>query len=388
MNEVKVSVIIPVYNAEQHLRQCIESVLAQTLREIEIICVDDGSDDESVNILEEYQKRDPRLIILKQNHLFAGSARNYGKSIAKGEYLVFWDADDYFEKNALAAMYEQCVRNDADICICSGKQYFEDGGFEAPCPRYLRKSEIPEAAVFNAKSEPDHIVSITVEAPWNKMFRRSFIEKLHLDFQPLRNANDVYFVICALCMAQRVTVLDQQLVCYRKDKKTGLVATVNKNLKSAISAWVSSAQYLKEHDAFPARSFANRALESIMYLLHNVSDWDAFEEGFRYIRENRVLDELSVFEETEEGYYYMPYHAEAARILRNGTPEEYAKFMWRIMYIKEDKAAARLRALKEKSSRDISRLKKEKQDIKDSLSFKAGRAITWLPRTIRDKLKK
>lgn len=394
MNEnVKVSVIIPVYNAEKHLRQCIESVLAQTLREIEIICVDDGSDDESVSILEEYQKQDPRLMILKQDHQFAGTARNYGKSIAKGEYLVFWDADDYFDPDALKEMYEQCQRDDADICICSGSQYFEDGEYEAPSGRYIRKSEIPAVIPFCAKSEPDHIVSITVEAPWNKMFRRSFIEEHRLDFQPIRNANDVFFVISALCIANRVTICQKRLVCYRKNR-TGLVATVSKSLIPALNAWRDTAGYLKSNDALPLRSFANRALESIIYLLNNTHDWDSFSEGFTYVKNEKILDDLCIYEHEEEDWYYVDYHAEALRILRNGTPQEFAKFMWRVFYRKETAASSKRRFEKEKyrqeirSKKDeISRLKEEKQQLQDSLSFKAGRALTWGPRKIKEKLK-
>jgi glycosyltransferase EpsH len=443
MDEVKVSVIVPVYNAQDHLAQCIDSILSQTLKEIEIICVDDGSSDASVEILEEYARNDSRLTLLKQNHKYAGTARNYGKSIARGEYLVFWDADDYFMPDALEEMYRQCVKDAADVCICSGRQYFEDGEFEAPSGRYLRKKEIPEIIPFNAKTAPDHIVSITVEAPWNKMFRREYIEDLQLDFQPVRNANDVFFVICALCMAQRVTIVNRQLVCYRKNKATGLVATVQKNLKTAFTAWTDTADYLRAHDAFPERSFANRALESVIYLLCNVSGYDAYLEAFEYLRENRTLDRLSVFDEVADDYYYVDYHKDAANLLRNGTPEAFAQFMWRIFYLKEGAAASKLRkknedskaqsakqkqeitrlkeqtaslkadkaslketidsdrtkitALKEdkeKLKHDLNQLKAQVKALKDeikviteSVSFKTGRAMTWLPRKLRDQTK-
>ena len=99
MNEIKVSVIIPVYNTENYLRECLDSVLAQTLREIEVICVDDGSTDNSLNILKEYQNKDTRIVVLTQENRSAGAARNYGLSIAKGKYLSFLDSDDFLIKN-------------------------------------------------------------------------------------------------------------------------------------------------------------------------------------------------------------------------------------------------------------------------------------------------
>jgi len=386
MEKIKVSVIVPVYNAETHLEQCLSSILCQSLKEIEIICVDDGSDDRSPDILKQFQQQDNRIILLNQNHLYAGTARNYGKSIAKGEYLVFWDADDYFEKDALKEMYEQCVKDDADVCICSGRQYLEDCGYEVPASRYIRKKEIPETVPFNAESEPDHILSITVEAPWNKMFRRTFIEQMNLDFQPLRNANDVYFVISALSLAKRVTLVNQQLVTYRKNKTGGLVSTVHKNLNNAFQAWTDTAADLKKRNAFAARSFANRALESIIYLFCNVSDWESYQKGFMYLRENNVLDELNIFDDVPEDYYYVDYHAEAAGILRNGTPEQFAQFMWRVFYLKEGQAAGNLRREKEIRKAQVDRLKKEKKDLMESVSFKAGRVLTWLPRKIKNKL--
>ena len=92
---VKVTVVIPVYNAQRHLRQMLDSVISQTLKEIEIICVDDGSTDSSKEILEEYKSKDERITVLHQQNLFAGVARNTGMKAARGEFLAFWDSDDY-----------------------------------------------------------------------------------------------------------------------------------------------------------------------------------------------------------------------------------------------------------------------------------------------------
>lgn len=125
MDDIKVSVIIPVYNAQEHLEECLKSVTGQTLRDIEIICVDDGSTDNSLNILEKLAAEDSRIIIKRQQNLFAGAARNNGMESARGKYLEFWDSDDYFEKNALEVLYNKCENEKADICICAA--YTVDG---------------------------------------------------------------------------------------------------------------------------------------------------------------------------------------------------------------------------------------------------------------------
>ena len=94
MEKIKVSVVIPVYNSEKYLKKCLNSVIYQTLKETEIICVDDGSTDSSAKILNEFAEKDSRFILISQENKFAGAARNRGLEAAGGKYIVFWDADE------------------------------------------------------------------------------------------------------------------------------------------------------------------------------------------------------------------------------------------------------------------------------------------------------
>lgn len=112
----KITIIIPVYNASLYLKECLDSVLSQTLKDIEIICIDDGSTDNSYEILSEYATKDNRFIILQQENKGAGSARNKGMEIAKGEFLAFLDADDYYSNNtALEKLYLTAINNNIPI---------------------------------------------------------------------------------------------------------------------------------------------------------------------------------------------------------------------------------------------------------------------------------
>ena len=104
---IKVSVIIPVYNAEKYLEECLDSLLRQTFTDMEIICVDDGSTDSSAEILKRFQEKDRRIRVLFQENQYAGIARNNGMKIAQGEYLLFLDADDFFEDTLLEKIYSQ-----------------------------------------------------------------------------------------------------------------------------------------------------------------------------------------------------------------------------------------------------------------------------------------
>ena len=117
---IKVSVIMPVFNVEKYLRQCLDSLLNQSLTEFEIICVDDGSTDSSLEILHEYQQKDHRVKVLTQQNKFAGVARNNGLKVAQGEYVFFLDSDDFFEKDMFMEVYNQGKKTDADIVIFDG----------------------------------------------------------------------------------------------------------------------------------------------------------------------------------------------------------------------------------------------------------------------------
>ncbi len=363
---VKVSVIVPVYNAEKYLAQCIGSIISQTLREIEIICVDDGSSDKSLSILNSFAEEDKRITILRQDHGYAGAARNRGMEEASGKYLVFWDSDDYFKPKALEEMYNQCEKDSAQVCVCGGRQYYDREGFEAPGPRYLRKSEIPEVIPFNALTEPDHIISMTVEAPWNKMFLREFIEQQGLRFQAIRNANDVYFVINALCLAERVTLVNKPLVVYRKSKDGGLVSSVSKGLITAFQAWLDTAENLRRAGVFPERSFVNRCFESILYLLNNTNDWYAYKEAYLFLKQGN-LEKLGIVPGRGEDYYYIRSHDEKIRKMYEMTPEEYCKWMGTQLNNQEAAAGGRRNYEGERYKKTIAKNRKEIQKLKEDL---------------------
>ena len=126
MPNVKVSVVIPVYNVENYLRESLDCVVNQTLRDIEIICVDDGSKDSSLEILQEYAQKDSRVKILTQQNQFAGVARNNGLKIATGEYIIFLDSDDIFDLQMLEKMYYRAVETSADVTVCESRFFVDD----------------------------------------------------------------------------------------------------------------------------------------------------------------------------------------------------------------------------------------------------------------------
>lgn len=248
-NEIKVSVIIPVYNTEKYLRECLESVLNQTLREIEVICVDDGSTDNSLQILKEYQEKDKRIIVLTQENRSAGAARNYGLSIAKGKYLSFLDSDDFFDKELLRKAYKSAEKNNADIVVYKFKRFNEKIKEYTNCDWGFRKEYWPNKETVNYKDNPNNIFNSFHLAPWNKLYNKHFIEKNQILFQDNKRTNDLLFVCEAFAIADRIALLDEVLLTQRmggfSSQATNYVAPLD-----FYKALLALKNYLREKNLF------------------------------------------------------------------------------------------------------------------------------------------
>ncbi|MBR1825780.1 MAG: glycosyltransferase [Alphaproteobacteria bacterium] len=226
----KISVIIPVYNVEQYLRQCLDSVVNQTLREIEIICVDDGSTDSSLDILREYAANDKRVTVLKQENLHAGVARNAGLAIAKGEYLSFLDSDDFFELNMLEDVYRKAEHEKADIVMFNTYLYDEQQCEDKEVNWTLKTENLPE--IFNYKDVPNKIFNLSNCWVWNRLYNRSFIKQSNLHFQNTAFSNDIYFSCMTMVLASKICYLNNRLCHYRTNQtKSNNITSDNYRLK-------------------------------------------------------------------------------------------------------------------------------------------------------------
>ena len=143
-SSLKISVILPVYNVAQYLDSCLKSVIRQTLNEIEIICINDGSTDNSLEILKEFSRNDSRIIVITQENAGAGAARNKGLSLAKGKYLSFLDADDFFEPTMLEDAYKACEEKQLDFVVFRSDAYENEIQRFAPMDWTLRAELLPQ----------------------------------------------------------------------------------------------------------------------------------------------------------------------------------------------------------------------------------------------------
>ncbi len=177
-----ISVIIPVYNVEKYLRRCLDSVIAQTYQNLEIICVDDGSVDESGKICDQYAVRDARIKVIHQENQGVSAARNRGLDAAEGEYIAFVDSDDYILEDMYKKMLDKLLNYNVDLCVCQWQYEFSDGRQVVKRKNidptiYGRKTSL-EFARFLYRSNYENGV---VVAAWNKLYRRALLDTIHFE---------------------------------------------------------------------------------------------------------------------------------------------------------------------------------------------------------------
>lgn len=223
-NSVKLTVVIPVYNAQDYLHQTLDSLIHQTLREIEIICVDDGSADRSLEILHEYAAKDSRVHVLTQKNQYAGAARNAGMAIARGEYIHFLDADDYMKPDAYEILYARAKAMNADM-VKARALCVDAAGRELPDFNRYALARLPAQAfgrVVSFAQAPDWFDKINV-VPWNGVYRLDFLRAHSIRFNRLFCVNDRSFFKEILLYAKRIVVIPDSVACHRVNLETSLV---------------------------------------------------------------------------------------------------------------------------------------------------------------------
>ena len=198
---IKVSIIVPVYNMEKYLRECLDSLVNQTLKDIEIICINDGSKDNSLEILNEYSQKDSRIKVINKENEGQGVARNLGISKAQGEFIGFVDPDDWVELDMYEKMYNQAKTLDSEIVICDHTRYseFDQKSWK---PRTFDKAISPVKSVrLNVESgkniDKELINSTLLVSPCysvNKIYNREFLLKNNIKFSQMRCFEDVMYL--------------------------------------------------------------------------------------------------------------------------------------------------------------------------------------------------
>lgn len=264
MNNPKISVIIPVYNGVKYINQCLDSLINQTFKDFEIICVNDGSTDNSLEILENYSKTDPRIKIINQKNSGAAAARNNGLAQATGDYLSILDCDDFFDGDMFELMYNHSVKYDTDITFCKGRT-FDDKTKVIKEINNVKFEILPDKEVFSAKDISDYIFQIDINWAWDKLYKASFVKQNNFMFQTTEVHNDSFFAAYPLTKAQKMSVLNKTLYTYRINVPTSVTAS-SKRIKYPLSFYemllLLKDSLIKDNtfDLFK-QSFANFAID-------------------------------------------------------------------------------------------------------------------------------
>lgn len=206
----KVSVIVPIWDVEKYLPKCLDSLINQTLKDIEIICINDDSPDNCLNILKEYQAKDDRIVIIDQENGGLANARNSGLKIAKGEYIMFCDSDDYYETTTCEKMLNAIVENDCDVVECKVNiVYLYDFN-----QRETEESNYGELKFSGKQYIDDNIILNTIRLIVDKIYKKSIIDKFNIQFPDGLLYEDNAFYYNYMVCAKSIFYLDEKLYNY------------------------------------------------------------------------------------------------------------------------------------------------------------------------------
>lgn len=208
---IKISIIIPVYNAEKFLRQCLDSVAQQSYKNIEIICIDDGSVDTSSEILKNFADKDLRFVYIRQEHSNAAKARNHGLLHCSGEYVTFLDADDFLKQDIIEK-YVETTKTNADIIVSQYKLFDNAKHIGLKTVYGIHTNKRKCFCIMGIKDKKFNITNIAV---WNKLYKLSFIRNNNICFKSHDSLNDMYFGLVSLALAQSIYMCRNVSVNYR-----------------------------------------------------------------------------------------------------------------------------------------------------------------------------
>ena len=303
---VKISVVMPVYNASDYLRPALDSVVHQTLTDIELICVDDGSTDNSLSIIKEYQQTDERIRILTENNAGPSIARNKGMARARGEYVIFLDADDFYDETLLEKLYNLAEEEKLDIAVCkfdiynNRKAQFEDNIKSDHGEIFV------EAGVVSKNDYPDVILSCTTGYVWNKLFRREFLVEKEIAFdEELRVFEDTHFVVTALSLADRVGKCHEKLIHHRVYTNQPRNKLFKKYYGQVPVVYEKIKEFLRSHGMYIplSQSFLNLSA-SRCYKIYNLLWHDAKREFWNMLHEEYA--EILAWTKAEPEYFESP----------------------------------------------------------------------------------
>ncbi len=284
----KISVIMPVYNCEDYLKDSVESILNQSLSDLELVCVDDGSSDNSLEILKEYENQDSRVKVFALNHLGGGDARNFALNQVCGEYLYFIDADDVLSINAFEDFYSISKNNDLDFLMFKAKKYdcVQKKLFEHDYYNMVQLLKFKDK-VFNFNDLGDLIFNINV-TPWCKFYNTEFVLNSGAKFRSKSKFHDNQFFWDIIFQAERIYFLDEFYYTQFVHSKS-LIESAGENHCDVIDVQNNIWELFKKHGQFD--KFKMQLYDRKMFLY--VMRYDEIKEEFKELFFKKMKQDLN-----------------------------------------------------------------------------------------------
>lgn len=288
MKTPKLSIIVPCYKVEKYLPKCLDSLMEQTLEDIEVICINDGSPDNCLKILKDYKKKyGPKIVIIDKENEGVWAGRQNGVTIAKGEYIGFVDSDDYVHKEFAEKLYNAAKSNDADIAVCGFDRIDLDTG-----KLYSREMCKPAGTIIDTRLNPGAMLELN-GAPWNKIYRAELLKNMYQMQNIPKVLDDMMFLLLIYINARKIVFIPDSLVYYMV-RKDSIINTVKPELIPGTYAAMKEIRDLYAREApelldyIDANAFLHLGI-SLMYRLSTVENIDfpqIIRDNTKFLNEN------------------------------------------------------------------------------------------------------
>ena len=378
----KVSVIVPFNNVENYISKCLTSLIYQTLDDIEIICINDASTDNSKNIVSEYAKNDKRIKILNVETMSGQSfARNLGLEIASGEYIGFVDSDDWVELDMFEKMYNQAKLGDTDITMCQAQLYDDkEQRFYTDDYYSLKILERMGNKVFSFEETKDEILNINVVL-WNKIYKRKFLNSIQVKFQDGYIYEDMLYFFETYLKATRINILWEALYYYRQNRSFSTMQNSDKKVYDRIPMVEKTYRVLEQ-----APFFAEKKAEIVSWLIDDIFHrYTLLEDKYYkdyYTNMQALFRSIELTEEDKEilakSYCYDEFN--------NIIERDYLGF-WNFLIEKYRTSNKRIKAAEHKCNLDVLAIKEYLEQYKTEAKDERDKLQTWWENHCKETLK-
>lgn len=291
-----VSIIVPVYNGERFLTQCLDSLLGQTYANIEVICIDDGSSDSTPAILAKYEEADARVRLIRQENAGPGPARNRGIEAAHGRYLYFFDADDWCEPTLVERAVARIEETGAEMAVLTYNVFDQRIGSPFFADWAVLTDKFPNET-FCWKDNPDWAFRSLQNLPWNKFLRADFVKANGLRFEEdVVLTEDLMFSAPAIVRAKRITFVAEPLIFHREGTGENVMAKKDSHPLDFIRAFRSFKTFLESEGVMDELrvGYVNWTLDGVVHNVETLNTYEGFRTAVRALTEGGALRELGL----------------------------------------------------------------------------------------------